>query len=469
MNIRDAQCNSYSDVAVKAEGLSKIFKLYKSPKDRLKEALSPIRCKYHQDFYALRDVSFEVNKGDTVGILGVNGSGKSTLLKIISGILMPTGGSVTVKGKVSALLELGAGFNPELTGIENIYFNGTLQGFSRNDIDQKIDSILAFAEIGDFVYQPVKRYSSGMFVRLAFSMATIIDPDILIVDESLSVGDVFFQQKCYKRLEELRTQGVTILFVTHGVGDVMQFCDKAILLHNGCLEYSGAPDKTVRRYLQRSKEDQFKKYQPSLVSESIEETVDQIFFSNAEDFVWPEFQHFHDISNVDIVSNGKSRCTRVALCDEKLMASRAFLQGKIAYISFEFEVISHINVPIAGIVIRNSKNILVHGKSMMFYDDMKLPDSVRSGKLLRFTFGVELSLGIGEYTVDVGLSTVTKEDYNNRGNYTFSQMASKTERLCALSGAANFTVIQKPLYGGNFDHLHIGVCNMKSNCNMSVI
>lgn len=453
-----------NDIAIKVENLSKIYKLYNSPLDRLKEALSPIRLKYHHDFHALKDVSFEVKKGETIGILGVNGSGKSTLLKIISGVLTPSYGSVSVNGKVSALLELGAGFNPELTGLENVYFNGTLSGYSKEELNDRLDDILDFAEIGEFIYQPVKSYSSGMFIRLAFAMATIINPDILIVDEALSVGDVFFQQKCYKRLEELRNQGVTILFVTHGVGDVMQFCNRAILLHNGCQEYIGAADKTIRRYLQRSQESHYKSA-PDIV---IAESDSPAFFSNSESFVWPEPQHFQNISGVDVVSNGVAKCTRVALCDDKMMAAQMFMQGKIANLFFEFELISPIEVPIGGFVIRNQKNVLVHGKSMMFYNEMNLPAAVSAHRTLRFVFGLDLVLGTGDYTIDVGLSTVSKKDYDNRKYFTFAQLMGKSQRLCALSGAAKFTVVQKPFQNGEFEHLHIGVCNMKSSCSLSI-
>jgi len=185
-----------NDIAIKAENLTKTYRLYDSNLDRLKESLHPLRRKYHHEFNALHDFNFEVKKGETVGIIGKNGSGKSTLLKIITGVLTPTSGSVTVNGRISALLELGAGFNPELTGIENVYFNGTLMGYSKEEMHAKLDDILGFADIGEFVRQPVKSYSSGMFVRLAFAVAINIDPDILIVDEALAVGDIFFQQKC---------------------------------------------------------------------------------------------------------------------------------------------------------------------------------------------------------------------------------------------------------------------------------
>ena len=219
--------------AIKVNDVTKVYALYSKPVDRLKESLSITKKSYHKDYYALKNISFDVKEGECVGLLGTNGAGKSTILKIITGVLNPTGGNVEINGKISALLELGAGFNPEYTGIENIYMNGTLMGFSRAEIERRMEDILDFADIGDFVHQPVKTYSSGMFVRLAFAVAINIDPEILIVDEALSVGDVFFQAKCYKKFEDFKKAGKTILLVTHSLGTVAKYCDRAIILDKG--------------------------------------------------------------------------------------------------------------------------------------------------------------------------------------------------------------------------------------------
>lgn len=237
-----------TEIAIKVENLSKAYKLYNAPVDRLKESLHPLRRVYHHDFYALKNVSFEIKKGESVGIVGKNGSGKSTLLKILTGVLTPTGGSVMVNGKVSALLELGAGFNPELSGIENVYFNGMLMGYTREEMDGKLDDILAFADIGEFVYQPVKIYSSGMFVRLAFAVAINVDPAILIVDEALSVGDLRFQRKCFSKIEQFRTSNKTILFVSHGLESVNMLCDTAYLLNDGEVVERGVAQAVTRTF-----------------------------------------------------------------------------------------------------------------------------------------------------------------------------------------------------------------------------
>lgn len=237
-----------NDTAISVNNLTKIYKLYDSPQDRVKESINPFKKTYHREFYALNNVSFEIKKGETVGIVGRNGCGKSTLLKTITGILTPNSGSVAVDGKISALLELGAGFNPQLSGLENIYFNGTLLGYSRQEMDERLDAILSFADIGHFVHQPVKTYSSGMFIRLAFAVAINVAPDILIVDEALSVGDEAFQRKCFSRIIDFQSKGKTILFVSHSAGTVIELCDRAVLFDKGELLLEGAPKMVVTRY-----------------------------------------------------------------------------------------------------------------------------------------------------------------------------------------------------------------------------
>lgn len=237
-----------SENAIEVKDVTKIYRLYEKPIDRLKESLSLTHKEYHKDFFALNKLSFDVKKGQTVGIIGTNGSGKSTILKIITGVLTPTTGTVMVDGKISALLELGAGFNMDYTGIENIYMNGTMMGFTKKEMDEKLQEILDFADIGDFVYQPVKTYSSGMFVRLAFALAINVEPEILIVDEALSVGDVFFQAKCYRRMEEIRKSGTTILMVTHDMGSIIKYCDKVVLLNRGEFIAEGPAGRMVDLY-----------------------------------------------------------------------------------------------------------------------------------------------------------------------------------------------------------------------------
>lgn len=234
---------------ISVQGVSKIYPLYDKPVDRLKETLSITHKNYHKDFYALEDINFTIKQGETVGIVGTNGSGKSTILKIVTGVLNPTAGTVNVNGKISALLELGAGFNMEYTGIENLYMNGTLMGYTREEMDAKIPEILEFADIGDFVYQPVKTYSSGMFVRLAFALSVSVEPEVMIVDEALSVGDAFFQAKCFAKLEEIKARGTTILFVSHDMISVKKLCNRAIWIEKGHVRADGDAATVCEEYL----------------------------------------------------------------------------------------------------------------------------------------------------------------------------------------------------------------------------
>jgi len=235
--------------AVEFQDVSKSYAIYDHPGDRLKELLAFNRLKRHKDFWALHDVSFDVKKGETFCVVGENGSGKSTLLQIIAGILQPTSGSATVHGRVAALLELGAGFNPEFTGRDNVYLNASILGFSKRQIDERYEEIAAFAEIGDFIDQPVKTYSSGMVVRLAFAVAINVDPEVLLVDEALAVGDIYFRQRCMRKVHELRTRGVTILFVSHAVSDVKAIGDRVLWLDKGRMVELGEPDMVIAKYL----------------------------------------------------------------------------------------------------------------------------------------------------------------------------------------------------------------------------
>ncbi len=237
-----------NQTAIEARHLTKIYKLYDSPFERLKESINPFAGKRHRNYYALDDVSFTVAKGETVGIIGKNGSGKSTLLKIIAGVLTPTAGTIAVEGKVAALLELGAGFNPELTGVENIYLSGLIMGYSREQMDARLANIVAFADIGEYIRQPVKMYSSGMFARLAFAVNTNVGPDIFIVDEALAVGDIFFQAKCARQMKKMVDNGTILLFVSHDLDAVKSLCRTALWLKEGKMHFHGDAKSVTMEY-----------------------------------------------------------------------------------------------------------------------------------------------------------------------------------------------------------------------------
>ncbi|HKQ51665.1 MAG TPA: polysaccharide ABC transporter ATP-binding protein, partial [Pyrinomonadaceae bacterium] len=279
------------------EGVSKQYRIYGHPADRLKETLTRGRWKGHREFWALRDVSFELEKGTTTGVIGVNGCGKSTLLQIIAGTLDPTHGSVRHEGRVAALLELGAGFNPEFTGVENVFMNASLMGFSRAEAERMLPEIERFAEIGAFIHQPVKTYSSGMYVRLAFAAAVSAAPQILLVDEALAVGDAVFQHRCMRRIREMQEGGTTILFVSHDLAAVRALCSRAVLLHNGRMEALGRPTDVLNRYqkLIMAREDAYESERPE------ETAADDAVEAEAEDAAPPSGTYRHGDGSAEIL------------------------------------------------------------------------------------------------------------------------------------------------------------------------
>lgn len=345
-----------NDIAIRVSNLTKIYKLYDSPLHRLKETIIPFGKKYHKDFYALNDVSFEIKKGETVGIIGQNGSGKSTLLKIITGVLTPSSGMATVNGKVSALLELGAGFNPELTGLENVYFNGTLMGYTREEMDAKLDDVLSFADIGDFVHQSVKMYSSGMFVRLAFAVAISVDPEILIIDEALSVGDSVFQQKCFHRFKKFQEKGKTILFVSHSLENIIRYCDKAVVLSKG---------KKISEGTSKEAADIYKKLIVSCYTEEkqINDVTDKV---NSTDTVYKLF--FALNPNQSDYGDRKAVIVDYGILDVKGVATNKIYNNQEFTILMRVKFNADIEYPIFAYTIRDMKGLDLTGTNTVTAD-----------------------------------------------------------------------------------------------------
>ncbi|WP_425058556.1 Vitamin B12 import ATP-binding protein BtuD [Sporomusa carbonis] len=436
-----------NDIAIRVENLSKVYKLYNHPTDRLKEALHPFNKKYHHDFYALKDVSFEVKRGETVGVIGKNGSGKSTLLKIITGVLTPSSGTVNVKGRVSALLELGAGFNPEYTGMENIFLQGFIMGYTREEMEQKVEAILTFADIGDFIYQPVKSYSSGMFVRLAFSVATIVDPDVLIIDEALAVGDVFFRQKCFDRLETLKQNNTSVLLVTHATHEVRQFCQRALFLDHGQALFWGNADEAVQRYY-FSEHQQSSSKKVNQIGSNKEETKrtgkqqkapKENSFSNQK-VQWPIAQEafFNIVSSPDTIGDG-AICTTVGLCNSQGDPCRMFVQGDIGVFFYEFELQRDVEVPIGGILLFNEKNILIHGKNSMQFDT-EAPKNLKAGTKIRFRQAIKFDLASGEYTFSIGLASIEEEAFQQRSQMHSALLEQYRTNLCYVRNIGTFSI-----------------------------
>ena len=388
-------------VAIQVKGLEKAYKLYDKPSDRLKEALGFGRKKRYKEHYALKGVDMTIYQGETVGIIGPNGSGKSTILKIITGVLNPTGGSVHVNGRISALLELGAGFNMEYNGIENIYLNGTMIGFSKKEIDAKMDDILNFADIGDYVHQPVKTYSSGMFVRLAFAVAINIEPEILIVDEALSVGDVFFQAKCYHKFEEFKEMGKTIVFVSHDLSSISKYCDRVVLLNQGVKLGEGSPKEMIDAY----KQVLVGQYVPaaddhSLLSDKEITAAAAAAAGTVKGEVNPELLEY---------GTKDAMITGYKITDDMGRETSALLKGKECTITMQVHFEHDIEAPIFAFTIKNIKGVEITGTNTMVEKAFLSP--VRAGSDMEITFTQKIDLQGGEYLLSFGVTGFEKEEF----------------------------------------------------------
>lgn len=379
------------DIAIQVDHVSKVYRLYDKPRDRLKEAFSLTRKTYFKEHYALRDISFELGRGETVGIIGTNGAGKSTILKIITGVLSPTKGNVTVNGRISALLELGAGFNMEYTGIENIYLNGMMIGFSRKEIDRKLDDILAFADIGDFVYQPVKTYSSGMFVRLAFAVAINIDPEILIVDEALSVGDAFFQMKCYHKFEEFKKQGRTILFVSHDLGSINKYCDRVILLNKGYKMAEGEPKDMI---------DLYKRVMAGEKGTKPAGAVERGTMSQETQDGQSWHEKMEENPNCSSYGNGAATFLDYCVLDQSHRITNIINAGEDYTIRMKVQFHRNINEPVIAVTLRNKQGTDICGTNTM-YEDFNT-GNVEEGDIRVISFTQHMNLKAGEYLVCLG-------------------------------------------------------------------
>ena len=387
-----------SDIAIKVENVSKIYPLYHSHRDRLKEALHPFRKKYHHDFYALNDVSFEVKKGETVGIIGRNGSGKSTLLSIIAGVLHPSSGSVTVNGRISSLLELGAGFNPELTGIENVYFYGLISGLTKEAMDEKVEDILSFADIGEFIEQPVKTYSSGMLMRLAFAVVAHVDADILIVDEALSVGDAVFVQKCSRFLRGYLERG-TLLFVSHSMQSVLELCDRVIWLKEGKTRMDSYAKEVVQHY-NAFVHQQINVKTPIRVEVPKPNITNSLRSSiSSEQPAVPQFRAdvFAFDPETPYWGAGGAEITNIVIQDSNGQQLKTINGGEL--ITIRVSCISHQELirPIIGFNIRNQRGIEILSDNTRNFGD-QVPSNIPSGTQFDAIFRFFLPyLAVGEY------------------------------------------------------------------------
>ncbi len=401
-------------VAIKVTNVSKIYKLYDTPAARLKDALGLARKKNYREHAALHDVTLEIKKGETVGIIGTNGSGKSTLLKIITGVIRQTEGEVEVDGRISALLELGAGFNMEYTGIENVYLQGDMMGFSRQEIEQKMEDILGFADIGDFVHQPVKTYSSGMFVRLAFAVAINIEPEALIVDEALSVGDVFFQAKCYRKFEEFKKQGKTILFVSHDLGSITKYCDRAILLNKGRKVMEGTPKEAVDRY------------KMALVEQEEADCREHasLWEAGADSGKWREKLPL----NPDTLEYGdkKAEIVDFAIMDKTGKVTNIIEKGDPFTVKVKVKFAEDVAEPVFAFTFKNLMGIEITGTNTMFENEGVEPR--KAGDVQSVAFTQRMVLQGGEYLLSLGCTGYEHETF---------QVHHRLYDVCSLTVISN--------------------------------
>lgn len=374
--------------AIEIKKLSKIYKLYNNKNERLKEAFSITRKKYHREFYALKDINLNIKKGGIVGFLGKNGAGKSTLLKIITGVLTPTEGEVIVNGRISALIELGAGFNNEYTGIENIYHYGVLMGYSKEEMDKKLNEIIEFADIGDFIYQPVKNYSSGMYARLAFSVAINIDPEILIVDEILSVGDFVFQHKCFKKFNEMMEKGITILYVTHSTQQILNYCKEAVMLKNGEIVYHSDDVKSVVFEYEKDLRNT-----GSTRKDEKQNEIQEKLETNSEINEKRMGNHEAIIKSLEIISNGKKENTNTLISGEK--------------VKFIFEVSSKKDIKsvVLGASILNVEGDTIWGENTL----RDYPNHGLKKGINKIEMEFDLNIVSGDYMIYAGLADITNE------------------------------------------------------------
>ena len=403
------------EISIQVKNINKTYKLYSKPSDRLREGLGFGKKKRYTEFQALKDVSFDVYRGETVGIIGTNGSGKSTILKIITGLLTPTAGSVTVNGRISALLELGAGFNGEYNGIENIYLNGTMIGFSEKEIDERLDDIIKFADIGDFINQPVKTYSSGMFARLAFAVAINVDPDILIVDEALSVGDIFFQSKCYRKFNDLKEAGKTILFVSHDMGSVIKYCERCLLINKGKQVMVGKSSEAVdvyKKILANQYDDETKEEEET--EESAEQTEERteadasgaVSAEKPKKGLWRE----RLIANAQLVEYGDKAAEIVdfAIIDHKGMITSSVDKNQRFRIKMKIKFHETMEHPIFAFSIKDRKGTEITGTNTALEDYTK--DVVEAGKTVTVCFDQIMPLQSGQYLMSFGCTSYHLEE-----------------------------------------------------------
>ena len=455
------------EIAISVKNVQKIYKIFDTPGKRFLYHM--FHTKSGQDFVALRDVSFEVKKGESFGIIGKNGSGKSTMLQILAGILKQTSGEVKVNGRVAALLELGSGFNPESTGYENIYMNAAILGIKKDEIKKKVQGIVEFADIGDFINQPVKTYSSGMYIRLAFAVAINVDADILLIDEALAVGDVFFRQKCYSKLNQLKEEGKTIVLVSHGMNEVEQFCDKVLLLNHSEVLMCGKAKDAVQQYYLLDYADILKSADKEEVDEngmseehgSIKESKNGNMPRITKFDEWELKDNvFCDLEGSHENGDGGASFLYVGLFNKDGRAQYVFEQGEEAFFYAEVLLNEDVECPTFGVALNDQRNIIVHGKDTTQYETRTdHPTGLKKNTRFAALQRIKLDVAVGEYTFDIGCTSISRETFENRANYSQDLINLGMHRLCSRGKVGVFSV-HEHLEGKPTKIEFHGICNL---------
>lgn len=448
-----------SDLAIELRGVSKAYPVYKQREDRLMQLIFGWAKTYYTPFWALRDIDLEVQRGESFGLIGRNGSGKSTLLQIIAGTLAPTSGAVTVNGRVGALLELGAGFNPEFSGRENVFLNAAILGMSRRETEERFDSIAAFADIGEFMDNPVKQYSSGMFMRLAFAVQAHIASDVLIIDEALAVGDVFFRQKCFRRLSQLQADGTTILLVSHSMGEVEQHCERAAVLDHGRLALVSDTSRAIKHYYLLEQQERLRTAGALPVAAPTDDA------DTPQTFAAPPPEACLPLDHIEQFNAFGAKCVMLALTNANNEPRRVFRAGETAVVTHDYVLGEDAHGLIAGTVIHAETGAIAHGKNSWQAGAPVLPFA-RAGARVRVRQEIRLDLAAGEYTFEVGLASLPHAA--DAEHMTVAEFDQMRVRLVQTPIAGAFQVIWAEQRG--IEALpHYGLANLAGEVTLSLV
>jgi len=465
------------NVIAQVRGLSKSFKVYSGGKDILREWMTFGLRSYHKDYQALKNISFDLYKGEFVGIIGQNGAGKSTLLRVITDVLKPTEGTYKVSGRVLSILELSGGTDKDLTGRENVIRSGQLLGLPDGYVHERMDVIKEFSELEDFFDQPLRMYSTGMRTRLAFSMFAFLDTDLLILDEVLAVGDIFFKQKCFARLAELIEKKTSIVLVTHSMGIVQRYCSRVIVLEKGEKIFDGDPGKAIRLYLQLRGEQKAKAIGDLQLDEEgsgldiIPTIIGQpapqkgpIVMQQPPSF-WPEDNLFLFRSFPKLRGKGRVNFTRMAVLNDKDKPTLTFEQGEKINIYCEFRLKRDVDVPVFNIEIRDRLNLLIHSKSSI-QNGVKVPYLVPQGSVVHYSQSITLNITPGNYIVNISCSFLSKKEYQQLEKTGYRAAIKNMALVWRLDQAFAFGILARS--GKKLDVVHGGLCDLPGNGQIQV-